>query len=319
MNTELGDGLIDALIRVGKMSACDYVLVIADHEVPLERIKTLKKKLIFAVEKPHVATWLQGEGYSAVVLPGFTASRTDRLKAALVGAVGHSLVKRGDHVVVGTFHGDPGVIDSVMQLSVGEVEEDHSSLVVTAVESDLEPQLLEVLVGLALRIGQEGYEGHALGTLIVVGDHNTVMEHSHPLTMNPFQGYSEAERNLFDAHVRDAISTFAMLDGAFVVRDDGVLLAAGRHIQVEDPARDLPLGMGARHMAAASVSKSTKAVAIVVSQSSGATRVFAKGKMVLEITPSGRRGDTPAAEALILPKKPPKKKVAKKKPVKKDD
>ena len=312
MNVELGDGPIDAILRVGKLPACDYVLVIADDEVPLERIKTLKKKLIFAVEKPHVANWLKSEGYSAVVLPGFTASRTDRLKAALVGAVGHSLVKRGDNVVVATFHGDPGLLDGIMQLSVGEVEEDHSSLVVTAIESDLPPQLLEVLVGLALRIGQEGYEGHAVGTLFVVGDHNTVMEKSHPLTMNPFQGYSEAERNLFDAHVRDAISTFAMLDGAFVVRDDGVLLAAGRHIQVDNPARDLPLGLGARHMAAASVSKATKAVAIVVSQSSGATRVFANGEMVLEITPSGRRGEASfATEAIVAPRKRPAKKPAK--------
>jgi DNA integrity scanning protein DisA with diadenylate cyclase activity len=148
-----------------------------------------------------------------------------------------------------------------------------------------------VVVSLALRIGREGYEGRPLGTIIVVGDATKVMERSHPIALNPFQGYSEAERNLFDAHVREAVRSFATLDGAFVVRDDGVVLAAGRHIRVGDTTPPLPLGFGARHQAGAFVSQETSAIAVCVSQSSGAVRVFHKGALALELHPTGRRSD----------------------------
>jgi diadenylate cyclase len=52
----------------------------------------------------------------------------------------------------------------------------------------------------------------------------------------------------------------------------------------------VPLGLGARHMAAAGVSRDTDALGIVVSQTSGAVRVFRHGRAVLELAPRIRRG-----------------------------
>lgn len=292
MNVELGEAFLDALARVGRMPTCDRVLVIAAEALPPEKLKAIKKKIIYAVSQPHLVQSLQQDGFEAVAMPGLTAGRMDRLKAALVGAVSAGYLKRGENVLCAMSREESGgALDTLLHLTAGEVNEENSSLAVTSISSDIPPQLLEVLVDLALRIGREGYEGRPVGTLIVVGDSTRVMEKSHPLTLNPFQGYSEVERNLFDAHVRDAILTFAMLDGAFVVRDDGVVLAAGRHIRVSDSAVELPLGLGARHTAGASISLDTHAVAIVVSQSSGNVRVFQDGHMVLEIQPSGRRTD----------------------------
>lgn len=46
----------------------------------------------------------------------------------------------------------------------------------------------------------------------------------------------------------------------------------------------LPQGLGARHMAAAAISKATPAVGIVVSQTA-TVRVFKTGKLVAEILP----------------------------------
>ena len=292
MNPVLGDALFDSLIRLGKMGAVERVLLISDTDIPnLDRLKPLRKKLVFAVERAYVAEKLEHEGHNVVLLPGFTASRTDRLKAALVGAVGSELLEVGQEVLIGNFHMDPPIMDALFLLNVDDEQDDHSSLAVSNLSHKLSPQLMEVVVNLALTIGQQGYEGYALGALFVVGESTDVMERSHPLTMNPFQGYSEAERNLFDPMVRDAVRTFAMLDGAFIVRDDGVVLTAGRHIQVSKEVKGLPLGLGARHTAAASISAETDAVAVVVSQSSGAVRLFNEGRMELEIIPSGRRGE----------------------------
>jgi DNA integrity scanning protein DisA with diadenylate cyclase activity len=326
VNVDLGEAFLDALVRVGKMGDCDRALVVCADPPPLDKLKAIKKKIIFAVTQHHLVPQMQEQGFDVVALPGLTSSRMDRLKAALVGAVSAGFVSPGENVLCAMTHEETDVIDSLLHLTAGEIDEERTSLAATSIASDIPPQLLEVLVDLALRIGREGYEGRAIGTLIVVGDSTHVMEKSHPLTLNPFQGYSEVERNLFDAHVRDALRTFAMLDGAFVVRDDGVVLAAGRHMRVGENAPNLPLGLGARHTAAASISNETDAVAIVVSQSSGVVRVYQNGEVVLDIEPAARRaeeavgsdgdegrGRTSRSLPVVAPKKKAKKKKAKKK------
>jgi DNA integrity scanning protein DisA with diadenylate cyclase activity len=108
--------------------------------------------------------------------------------------------------------------------------------------------------------------------------------------MNPFQGYSEDERNIMNPEVRHALHAFSVLDGAFVMREDGVVLAAGRYLNFDERKDiDVPLGLGARHMAAAGISRDSTAVAIVVSQTSGSVRVFRNGKVALELAPRVRR------------------------------
>jgi DNA integrity scanning protein DisA with diadenylate cyclase activity len=49
------------------------------------------------------------------------------------------------------------------------------------------------------------------------------------------------------------------------------------------------MGLGARHTAAAAVTLETKAVAITVSQTTGAVRVFKGGEIVLELHQTARR------------------------------
>ena len=88
-----------------------------------------------------------------------------------------------------------------------------------------------------------------------------------------------------------------VLDGAFVVREDGVVLAAGRHIRVVTEPTELHLGYGARHVAAAAATLQSDALAIAVSQSSGKVRVFDRGKLILELDPGGRRAAPPPALA----------------------
>jgi hypothetical protein len=47
-------------------------------------------------------------------------------------------------------------------------------------------------------------------------------------------------------------------------------------------------GLGSRHFAGAAISKNTKAIAVVVSQSSGTVRIFQNGEVVLRIEPMQR-------------------------------
>ena len=50
----------------------------------------------------------------------------------------------------------------------------------------------------------------------------------------------------------------------------------------------LTKGLGARHWAGAAISRKTKAVAVVVSESTGTVRIFQNGEVILRIEPMRR-------------------------------
>ena len=114
------------------------------------------------------------------------------------------------------------------------------------------------------------------------------------------RGYTRKERSLHDAKVREGIKEIAQLDGAFVVAADATVEAS---CQIIDTARvDLTMttGLGARHFAAAAISRNTKAIAIVVSESNGTVRIFQNGEVMLRIEPMRRpmkwKGFSPDAD-----------------------
>jgi len=102
------------------------------------------------------------------------------------------------------------------------------------------------------------------------------------------RGYSRAERNLLDGRVREGIKEIAQMDGAFIVSGDGTVEAACRLVDVAAASVTLSKGLGTRHWAAAAITRKTKAVAVVVSQSNGTVRLFQNGVVVLRIEPFRR-------------------------------
>ena len=65
---------------------------------------------------------------------------------------------------------------------------------------------------------------------------------------------------------------------------DGKLLVDATHGEIT-----LTAGLGARHWAAAAITKATNAVAIVVSESNGTVRLFQNGEVLLRVEPLNRR------------------------------
>lgn len=144
---------------------------------------------------------------------------------------------------------------------------------------------LESVVQLAVELAREGREGRKVGTLFVIGDVDTVLQQSRSLLLDPLYGHAEELLHVERPEFRETVKELSQLDGAFVVRDDGTFVSAGRYVDVDVSAPDnfLP-GLGTRHAAAASVSRQTSAIAVVVSQSS-VVRVFAGGEVRAEIIP----------------------------------
>jgi hypothetical protein len=104
------------------------------------------------------------------------------------------------------------------------------------------------------------------------------------LILDPLWGHSEASQHVTNLNLRGTIKELAQLDGGFVVSREGIVLSACRYLDAVAAQVDVPLGLGSRHIAAASMSAATKAVGIVVSESS-VVRLFCQGQLVGEIIP----------------------------------
>lgn len=141
--------------------------------------------------------------------------------------------------------------------------------------------VVEKVLKLSMQIAGEGREGKRVGTLFVLGDTSKVLKNSRQVVINPFQGHDEAERNITDTATWETIKEYAQVDGAFIIRGDGVIESAGRYVDI-DRSVELPSGLGGRHLAAASISRTTRAIAVAVS-ASGAVRLFKNGEVLLEI------------------------------------
>lgn len=151
-------------------------------------------------------------------------------------------------------------------------------------ERCIDLQTLELTIRLAVEIAREGREGRKIGTMFVVSDAEETSRQSTCLILDPLQGHPKEQKHLDEPNMWETVKELAQLDGAFIISDDGIVLSAARYINASAKGIDLPLGLGSRHVAAASITKHTNAVAVVVSESS-VVRVLDDGEIVSEIIP----------------------------------
>jgi DNA integrity scanning protein DisA with diadenylate cyclase activity len=235
------------------------------------------------------------EQHGLIVLdidPGPTPTQ-ERMSLALLDAVANEKLRAGADVValyngIEAEQGKPEHIDSISVIHLGEHLERLSAQELRKLDTQVPLETLRAVVDVATAIGREGREGKPLGTIFVVGDTRKVLSMARPINYNPFRGYSDAERDIRDRKIREQIKEIAQLDGAIIIRRDGVAVAACMLLDVPTDNITLSKGLGSRHWAAAGVSKQTKAIAVAVSQSSGTVRIFQDGEVVLRIEPLAR-------------------------------
>lgn len=152
------------------------------------------------------------------------------------------------------------------------------------------PEILDAVVELALEIAREGREGDRVGALFTLGRSREVLQQSRPLILDPIAGHAPAHTHITDPDLRGTVKELAKLDGAFVVSEDGTVVGSCRYLDVPSSGVTLGLGLGSRHLAAASVSRHLKIVAVVVSQS-GIVRVYCDGEeaAVIDTTSAAKR------------------------------
>jgi DNA integrity scanning protein DisA with diadenylate cyclase activity len=217
----------------------------------------------------------------------------ERMSLALLEAVRSEKLAVGADVVVlynGIDSGAEGAdqMDSMSVIHLGEHLERLHPGELRKLDTHVPLETLRAVVDLATEIGREGREGKPVGTMFVVGDTRKVLTLARAMNFNPFRGYSRRERDVRDPAVREQIKDIAQMEGAIIIRRDAVAVSACMHLCADHEEITLSMGLGTRHAAAAAISKATRAVAVVVSQSSGSVRIFQNGEVVLTIEPLAR-------------------------------
>jgi DNA integrity scanning protein DisA with diadenylate cyclase activity len=289
--TERFKTLLNLATDLAESAAADAILLLAEGPADWQRVAKLcgDTKLLVAAE---VAEHLEGAdkaGLDSVALDMPDSPVYERLTQAVLEAVADDILAPGACVVALYSGFEADVIDSISVIDLGEHLDRLTGRDLRQLETRVPLDTLKIVVDLAVQIGREGREGKPVGTMFVVGDARNVLACSRPTGFDPVRGYNRKERNLDDPRVREGIKEIAQMDGAIIISSDGTVEAACRYI--DSPATNITLskGLGARHWAAAAVSRATNAVAVTVSHSGGTVRIFQNGEVMLRIEPTHRQ------------------------------
>jgi DNA integrity scanning protein DisA with diadenylate cyclase activity/mannitol/fructose-specific phosphotransferase system IIA component (Ntr-type) len=240
-----------------------------------------KHKTLLVTRNPIEIDGERSEFTDTIQVRSFSSQRLAQLRSALLVALTRGLIAFNDRICcVGGITGS-NQFDTIV---VAEIEREFQTLLtgsaIDLLPEDVKPEVLERVLAVATELAVEGREGRPVGCLFVLGDTNKVQEFTKPLVMNPFFGYKEEDRNILNPFMDETVKEFSSIDGAFVIRGNGVVEAAGSLIQASGNGILLPSGLGARHAAAAAVSVAANCIAIAVSSSTSQVTLFRRGVML---------------------------------------
>lgn len=276
--------------KLAKAEEADAVVVMIEEATDWGKLrkKAGKQPLIVLADHESHIEGIEEHDISHVILDMEAAPVFEKLQQGLLEAVADELLPPGANIIAVYSGFDASQIDSISFIELNDHLGRLTARDLQSLETKVPLDTLKTVVDLAVEIGREGREGKPVGTMFVVGDHRKVLEESHPAGFDLVRGYTRKERSLMKARNRDAVKEIAQLDGAFVISQDGTVEATCRIIDTAPVQITMTTGLGSRHWAGAAISKNTKAIAVVVSESDGTVRIFQNGGVVLRIVPFRR-------------------------------
>jgi hypothetical protein len=245
---------------------------------------SVSTRIIFVTSDPSRYPELGTGDAEVVTLPFRGVTRQNVGELALLFVLSQGKLRRDDNVVSVYGEPDSGVVDTISFTDVGRSFDVFFAIHDSSGDAkpvDLADVVYNRAVQLAHELAVEGREGKPIGALFVLGDHEAVLERAHQLVVNPFLGYPEEQRNILDPSLEETVKEFSRIDGAFLIRGDGVIDAAGLYLRTQTKVEGVPAGLGARHAAAAAITAETSAVAVCVSESTRRISIFRRGKRLM--------------------------------------
>ncbi len=278
--------MLESAIKLAREVKVDRILMCVDVKSELAELSDDAKssvQFILVTKEDEAIPEKLAQSVKRLDVPDVNLSRVGKIKIAIAKGIVSGLFKKGDKIIC--LSGVPkfGYADSIFFIDVGKEFEILTSDSINDVVEAVQPEVFDAALNLACELAAQGREGRRVGTIFVLGDDEKVLQLSRQMIMNPFQGYAEDERNILNPDLEETIKEYSSIDGAFVIKCNGVIVTAGRHLNAALESKDFPSGLGSRHIAAAGITHVTKAVAMVVSQSTGDVSVFKNGKLFVTI------------------------------------
>ncbi|MBM4088503.1 MAG: hypothetical protein FJ276_03625 [Planctomycetes bacterium] len=280
----------DLGLQLSKSVEADALLVVLDGPTDWQQLKERSagtKILVAAGHEEELAGAAEAGLQKVVVnIPGGTVS--ERLTQALLESVADDILVPGAEVVAVYSAFEAGMIDSISHIRLDDHLGRLTARDLRQLETSVPLDTLKAVVDLAVEIGREGREGKPVGTMFVVGDTRKVLTLCHPAGFDPVRGYARCDRDLRDPRTREAVKEIAQLEGAILITAEGIVERACQIVDASHANLTLTKGLGARHWAAAAISRVTKAISIAVSESNGTVRLFLNGEVMLRVEPLRR-------------------------------
>lgn len=284
--------ILDSASSLAISADADAMLLLLDGSLDWgrlrEQIPPQVSKIIVAADHEKDLSQAAEFGLIPLALNKEDSPLLERLQHALLEAVADEILENQCDVIAVYSAFESQKIDTVSLIRLDERLRRLTSRDLQRLESTVPLNNLKVVIDLAVQIGREGREGNKVGTMFVVGDTRRVLQHCKDSGFDPMKGYHRKNRDLHDPRVREDIKEIAQMDGAFIVSPDAIVEKSRQIVEVMHDNLSLPRGLGSRHWAGAAISQKTKAIAVVVSQSSGTVRLFQNGELVLRIEPMER-------------------------------
>ena len=268
--------------RVAKGADCDAIMLLGDVFAGGvdPSMWSPKTKSILVTGNLRENPGAFGSFAEVIHVRPFSPQRMSQMRSATLVALTRGIISFDDRIcclggVLGT--------NQLDYVSVIDVEREFQTLLTGHSEllpEDVKPEVFERVIAVATELGVEGREGKPVGCLFVIGATAQVEKYTKPLVLNPFYGYKDEDRNILNPFMDETVKEFSTIDGAFIIRGDGVVIAAGSLIQATDSEHLLPSGLGSRHAAAAAISVATQCISVVVSASTGQVTLFRRGVML---------------------------------------
>jgi len=287
------EDLARMVVSVAEATQVDSIICITETGLLAEYLYRLSGhfRVIATTTNNETYDTLTKAGLEVIRLPLHTADKYTQIRHAISVVLQSSSVSIGDLVVCAIgrdVYQEAGdlVVLTEMEASIEKLA--VSDLV--KLTDGIQPKVLEAAVTVACKISRAARRGNRIGAIFMLGDSINVLEGSKQLVPNPFQGHDKANRMLTNPDIHDALVELSKLDGAFVLRGDGFIQAAGVFLTSPPAETELVSGLGTRHAAAAAVTMRTAATAIIVSATDGLVRAFSGGRLVLQIDPEIAQG-----------------------------
>jgi diadenylate cyclase len=277
--------IVKQAISMAKKIGADAILFYMDSTKDLKPISQIVSgiKIILLTKRRECMEKSSALPLHALMIPDVQLTRTGYIKIGFLSAISKGLLKNGDVIVCVGGIPEQGYMDTIMLVEIGLESQLFSESAITSFPVGVRSEVFESLVAFVLELANQGREGKPVGAIFVLGDHEKVLSLSSQLVFNPFHGHPEESLNINEPQVRESLKEFSSIDGAFIIREDGVVLAAGRYLNVGYHGDVLPQGLGTRHAAAAAITQATDSIALTISESTGTVTVFRGGKILTVI------------------------------------